>query len=63
MNNKNDEKPWEKTFEEDRDEQGNYSRTANRRNAKNNTMLTTSLLIIFSDNCWNNCIVFYITEI
>ena len=31
MNNKNDEKPWEKTFEEDRDEQGNYSRTANRR--------------------------------
>ena len=47
MNNKNDEKPWEKTFEEDRDEQGNYSRTANRRNAKNNTMLTTSLLIIF----------------
>ena len=22
MNNKNDEKPWEKTFEEDRDEQG-----------------------------------------
>ena len=36
MNNKNDEKPWEKTFEEDRDEQGNYSRTANRRNAKNN---------------------------
>ena len=34
-------KPWESTFEEEKDEQGNLSRTARRQNTKKNTALTT----------------------
>ena len=40
-------KPWESTFEEEKDEQGNLSRTARRQNTKKNTALTTSLLVVF----------------
>ncbi|MCZ2492560.1 SAG1386/EF1546 family surface-associated protein [Dellaglioa carnosa] len=42
-----EKKPWEKSFEDDRDDNGNYSRSANRRKSKNSSLLTTGLLVVF----------------
>lgn len=46
-NNDHTKKPWEKTFEEIKDDKGNYSRRASRQSNKRNTMLTTILLGVF----------------
>ena len=40
-------KPWENTFEDEKDEQGNYLRTASRKSSHKNAVLTNSLLVVF----------------
>lgn len=40
-------KPWENTFEDEKDELGNYSRTASRKSSHKNAVLTNSLLLVF----------------
>ena len=49
MSQKNDndksqaDKPWDKTFEDDRDDSGNLSRTQKRKQDSSNSTLTTVL--------------------
>ena len=52
MSQKNDndksqaDKPWDKTFEDDRDDSGNLSRTQKRKQDSSNSTLTTVLVVL-----------------
>lgn len=58
----NEDKPWENSFENNRDEQGNYSRTAARKKVQGRTVLTTSLIAIFVVIILGTIALYFITQ-
>ena len=47
-NDNHDDKPWEKKFEDGKDENGLYSRRASKRKDKLNSRLPLVLLLVFA---------------
>ena len=57
-NDNHDDKPWEKKFEDGKDENGLYSRRASKRKDKLNSRLPLVLLLV----CSNDRTVFHIIK-
>lgn len=60
--NDHTKKPWEKTFEEIKDDKGNYSRRASRQSNRRNTMLTTILLGVFVVIIISTIIFYFVSQ-